>query len=415
MNLKKRFSLKWLSREVMQEDEKEEKMVKAMQDTLEKALPEVVDAVVSKKFEEFTTKSANDLEEIKNQIKTLSFDQRSTNEGKEMFAKTAVVSIFREVMNKGIDTEAGFKDLVDATIKTMQSNTATAGDELVFDQFETDILRVINSFALVSLVKILPINKGDTIKVPKATNGVTTAYVAQAGTPNATDAVTAFVTINIYKAMTLTNMTDELLDDTMTIPDVYDLLVEFIGESQAEFLEWEIISGTGSSAIEGILVASGTNTVTLAATKLVSDITDANLVTVISTAARKYKTNTANLTWLMSQYVYSKIMALKTTDWYPLYPEMRNFASPSLMGHKILLSDKMPVQNLVADVADAKAILFGDFSYFTLARRKGLTVERGYYGNNWRDGIQSLKSTVRVGGKCTRPQAFTILKLWPAS
>ena len=382
-----------------------------MQDTLEKSLPEVVDAVVSKKFEEFTNKSASDLEEIKKEIKTLSFDQKRTAEGKEMFVKSAVIAIIKDTLRTKASSEAEFKDIVEAHMKTMGEADASEGAEFVFDQFEKDILKVINTFELVNHVKILPIAKGDVIKLPKVTNAITTAYVAEAAAVSASEPVSAFVTINIYKAMTLTDMTEELLDDTMTIPDLYDLLVELIGESQGEFLENQILSGTGSSQIEGILVASSTNTVTLAATKLVSDITDANLVTVITTAAMKYKRRTANIKWIMSQYTYGKLMALKTTDGYPLYPELRNFASPSLMGYGVIISDKMPVQNLAADVADAKAILFGDMTYFTLAKRKGLTTERGYYGDNWKAGIQSLKSTVRMGGKVTRPQAFTILKL----
>jgi hypothetical protein len=52
---------------------------------------------------------------------------------------------------------------------------------------------------------------------------------------------------------------------------------------------------------------------------------------------------------------------------------------------------------------------FGDFGYFTLARRKGLTVERGYYGDNWKKDIQSLKSNTRYGGTLTFPEAITVL------
>lgn len=78
---------------------------------------------------------------------------------------------------------------------------------------------------------------------------------------------------------TLVSMTEELLDDTMTVPDLYDLIVEFVAESQAEFLETQILTGTGS--VKGILVNAGINTVSLAATKKLTDVTDDEIVAVI--------------------------------------------------------------------------------------------------------------------------------------
>lgn len=46
----------------------------------------------------------------------------------------------------------------------------------------------------------------------------------------------------------------------------------------------------------------------------VSTITDANLVTVMTTALMKYKRSPSNIKWVFSQYTYGKLMAIKTTD-----------------------------------------------------------------------------------------------------
>jgi HK97 family phage major capsid protein len=112
--------------------------------------------------------------------------------------------------------------------------------------------------------------------------------------------------------MTLTNLTSELLDDTMTTPDLYNLIVEFIGESQGQFLETQILTGTGS--VKGILVNTSVNSIALAATKKASDISDANIVDMITKAARKYKRNSAKCKFYGSQYVYGKLKGLLTTD-----------------------------------------------------------------------------------------------------
>ena len=137
-------------------------------------------------------------------------------------------------------------------------------------------------------------------------------------------------------------MSEELLDDTMTTPDLYNLIVEFIAESQAEFLEKEILIGTGD--VKGVLVNASINKIYLGSGKTSADIDDDVLVDVITTSARKYKRRKANVKFYMSQYVYGKLKALITTDGYPLYPSLRD-ANPTLLGYKVELSDVGFVQN----------------------------------------------------------------------
>lgn len=63
-----------------------------------------------------------------------------------------------------------FESAFEASVKTMTEGTANEGAELVFDQFDTDVVRIINTFDIVSDVRILPITKGDKISLPKMTN-----------------------------------------------------------------------------------------------------------------------------------------------------------------------------------------------------------------------------------------------------
>ena len=143
-------------------------------------------------------------------------------------------------------SEKGFNEVVAKTYAGMSEGTEEAGAELVFDQFEADVLRVLNEYNIVADVRILPLAKGDKVKLPKATNGVTTYYVDETVKRTWSKPTTAFVTIDIAKTATLTDMSEELLDDTMTTPDLYNLIVEFIAESQAEFLEKEILLELGT-------------------------------------------------------------------------------------------------------------------------------------------------------------------------
>lgn len=377
--------------------------------TITENLPSVVDAVVTEKLANFETKTWKDLDEVKAAIKEMSINKKFDTHAKEIFAKTAIVAIVKDVMTNNVNSEKGFKDVVDTHVKAMSEAANGDGAELVFDQFEQSVQMVINTFEIASLVKIIPIAKGDKLNLPKVTNGVTTAYITELNAPTDSDLATAFVAIDIYKTMTLTNFSDELLEDTMTIPDLYDMIVQNVAESQGAFLEKQILAGTGSNAVEGILVNAQVNSLSLAATKRAGDISDTDIVNVYAKALMKFKRNRAGLRWVTSQYVLAKLQALKTTDGYPLYAELRG-ANPTLMGHPVIITDDSSIaQDSGTDIATKPTIIFGDFSYFILVRRKGMTLERGYYGSNWTSNIQSLKSIQRYGGKCTFGEAFTKL------
>lgn len=393
----------------------EEATVKAVVNAVEKALPEVVSEVAKQQFAQLSEKAFAEINDIKTELKKYSLAQKQAPELKTLFTQAAMVSIVKRVWNENVTTEKAFQSIVEAEMKTMSEGIAGDGAELVFDQFEKDILRVINEYGVVNSVKILTIQKWDKINLPKATNGVSTVYVKEANAATASDADTWFVSIDIYKAVSLVDMTDELLDDTMTTPDLYNLIVEFIWESQAEFLENEIINGSGTDAIEGILNNNDILEVVLAVTETGEDITDDEITAVITKSAMKFKRRSSLVKWLMSQYTYGLLRKIKTADGYPLYPELRNMANPYLEGYKVEISDKMPVQNSTQDIAGAVQLIFGDLTYFTLVKRKNLMLERGYYGSNWKSGIQSLKGTARFGWKATFGAAFTVLKNGAAS
>lgn len=381
-----------------------ENIEKVIGDQLEKNLPEIVDTVTEKKMKDYNEK----LEDVKSEIKKFKRSNRASAKDKKAFAQKAMVNIVKEVWNRWVNTESGFDRIAKKEIKAMDEGTAGEGAEFVFEQFETDVLRVINDFSVVDAVKVYNLAKGNKLTLPKAVQGITTTFKGEAvdyGDPS--KPTTSEISIDIAKAITMTSMTEELLDDTMTTPDLYNLIVEFIGESQAEFLEDKILNGTISSneTIEGILVNSDVNEVTLSATETVADITDDTLVEAVMSIPKKYKRRASNMKWVMSQYTLGKLMQLKNTDGSFKYPELRQ-PQPKLWGYDVVVSDKAPVQDATEDVADATSILLGDMEYFALVRRKGISLERGYRTGDWQADIQSLKSNQRVGGKVTFGDAF---------
>lgn len=384
--------------------------LKEMEQLLKDTIPALVDPIVDAKLADIAAKSAGDIEEVKEELKKMNLKAKEiAPETKELVAKTAIVDGFKALAKGG-----NFDNAVHASVKAMSEGTPKEGAEFVFDQFERDVIRVINNYDVLALTRAWNILKGDKVIFPRK-DGSTTAYIVWEGAQiTESEMDTGNLTIDIYKVATLTEMTNELLDDAMTIPEMYALLVEDVAEQVAELREDLVLGGTGSSQPRGIIATSGINTVSLVATKKVSDIVDANLVDVMTKAAKKYKRG--NPIWIMSQYTYGKLMALKTTDWYPLYPELRNFASPSLMGRKVLISDSSKiVQDLATDLALAVSIIYGDMQYYYSVNRKGTTFEKGLLANSFRDDKSAFRSITRFGGSVSIPAAFTVLKNGAAS
>jgi len=377
---------------------------KTITTNLEKSLPEIVDASISLKLSAIETKTVGEIEDIKKELKKLSVSSKKVDTAAQgMIAKTAIVEGWKALAKGG-----KFEEAVTASIKTMSEGTGTEGAELVFDQFERDVIRVINAYDVVSLVRSFNILKGDKVIFPSKDGSTTAAYVGEGSTISESELTTGNVAIDIYKVATLTGVTNELLDDTMTVPDLYNLIVEDVAEQVAALQEDAILGGTGTNQPTGITNASGIIEVALGTAETTADIADTNLVDVMTRAAKRYKRNTS---WVMSQYTWGKLMSLKTTDGYPLYPELRNMTSPSLLGRPVVISDSSKiVQDAGTDVADAVSIIFGDFDFYYMANRKGLSFEKGHLANDFRDDKTTFRSITRFGGNVAIPAAFTVLK-----
>lgn len=314
--------------------------------------------------------------------------------------KKAIVSLVKSVLVNG-------ENFQQAKAKALTEGTDGQGGEFVFDEFEKDVLQVINEEPVLNEVKMYNTN-GDVLKLPKYSNGVVTTFEAEGTGGAASQGTTSYITLNIKRAVTNLEISEELMQDSMTIPDIYEIIVRDIGESQANFLARQILQGDGTGDnFLGIYNAPGVNEVVLDAGKTsVKDLGDSDLVATMTAAKRKFKKNKANLAWVMSEYVFGVIASIKTTTGQYLYPEMRN-ETPTLLGRKVILSDQSTVQDASEDGASTPFLIFGDLKYFALAKNNGLEIETGYVNDNFNRSIKTVRSKSRVAGEITYPEAFT--------
>ena len=159
---------------------------KTISSSLEKSLPEIVDASVKAQVAQVEAKTVADIEAIKTEIKERNLNaKKATPEQNELMAKTAIVAGFKAVA-KGAD----FTEAVTASYKTMSEGTATEGAELVFDLFERDVIRVINTFDVLALTRVFTILKGDKVTFPRKDGSTTAAIVGEGATTSESELTT---------------------------------------------------------------------------------------------------------------------------------------------------------------------------------------------------------------------------------
>ena len=392
-------------------------VAKVVADALEKSLPEIVDAVTDKKILALTEKSTAEMEEIKTELKKIALAGKQTNEAKSFAGQTAIVNIFKNIAKNGITSEEAFEELAKSEIKAafMSEGTATEGAEMVFSQFESQIINVMKQYPVVNEVKIYS-TRGKDLSIPKVTNGITTAWIAEGVSITGSKAVTAFVSISVYKAACRVQLTEELREDNMTVPEVYAMLTQLIGESQGAFVEDAILNGDGTQ-VDGVFNNASVKIVTsLAGNVKLSDNSGEeldNLLNDLDTAvSMEYQTNPNGLVAVMSQYTFNVLRKAKNTiTGFIMFPELRD-ANPKLLGkYRVIKSHKAPVQNTAADVAGAAPICIGDLSkYYGFVRRRGLTVVSGLSTGDFEGDLVSVKATQRFGGEPTIPEAFAKVK-----
>lgn len=390
---------------------------KTIVEALEKALPEIVDAVTDRKIAELTAKTVSEMGEIKAELKKIALAGKQTTEAKTFAGQTAIVNIFKSIAKNGINSEEAFEELANAEVKAafLGETTATEGAEMVFAQFESQIINVMKQYPVVAEVKIYS-TRGKDLSIPKVTNGITTAWVNEGAAIGGSKPATAFVSVSVYKAACFVQLSEELREDNMTVPEVYAMLTQLIGESQGAFVEDAILNGDGTK-VDGLFHNASVGVVTgLAGNVKLSDNTAAELDDLLNDLDTKvsmeFQTNPAGLVAIMSQYTFNVLRKAKNaTTGFIQFPELRE-ANPKLLGkYRVIKSHKAPVQNAAADVAGAETIVIGDLSkYFGFVRRRGLTVVSGMSTGDFEGDLVSVKATQRFGGKPTIPEAFAKVK-----
>jgi HK97 family phage major capsid protein len=186
-------------------------------------------------------------------------------------------------------------------------------------------------------------------------------------------------------------VSEELLEDSAV--NIETILAQVIGETKAIDEDDKFLSGTGLGEPEGI-TSSGASTVN---SGTAANITYGGLIDLFVALASQYR---QRATWMWNSITFGEILKLK--DSAGNYVILPNTLPGTLWGKPFVFHEGMQS----CTTAAYKPIIFGDFSRYIIAERRGMAIKRlveSYHPNI------AFAPSARVGGQVVLTQAFKIM------
>lgn len=282
----------------------------------------------------------------------------------------------------------------------LQVGTDGEGGYLVPDEFEATLVQALEEENIFrQLAKVITTSSGDR-KIPVVATKGTASWVDEEGQIPESDDSFGQVAIGAYKLGTMIKVSEELLNDSVFNLEQY-IAREFarrIGSKEEE----AFFIGDGTGKPTGIFNATGGANVGLTAASSTAITVDEvlDLFYALKSPYRK------NATFLMNDATIKAIRKLKDNNGQYLWQPSITAGTPdTILNRPIKTSAYVPTL-----ATGAKAIAFGDFSYYWVADRQGRAFKRlnELYAATGQVGFMA---TQRVDGKLILPEAIQVLQM----
>lgn len=181
--------------------------------------------------------------------------------------------------------------------------------------------------------------------------------------------------------------------------DILNFVVKHLSEAIAEFLEKELLAGSGTNACQGVITGA-TNVIT---TSTAGTIKSDDLIDLQESVIDNYQRNAV---WIMNRKTRAIIRKLKDSNGqYLLNPDFSARWGYTLLGKPVYTTDTMPEIE-----ADEKAVVYGDMSGLTVKMAENVSVEvlNELYATQHAIGVVGW---VEVDSKVTDQQKLAVLKI----
>jgi len=279
-------------------------------------------------------------------------------------AKKVHTAAFKSFLRTGRKVPAA---AVPAAYKAaMQEDTATEGLELVPEEWIPELVQALSAAGVIMPISRVVRMTREKAHVPTLTASSAAVLTAEEGVYSEVEPTTADVDVVSYKFTRLAKSSDELVADSL-----FDLWGQILAPDFANAFALAMdaygTTGTGSSQPQGV-VTGGTLGVTAAsATAITAD----EVIDLYHALGFQYRARPSTR-FMANDSTIKAVRKLKDTNTqYIWQPGLQAGQPDILLGTPVVTNN-----NMAAIAASAKTLLIGDFSYFWIFLREGMTVKR---------------------------------------
>lgn len=294
-------------------------------------------------------------------------------------SKMGVPYEVRNALEVGVDSEGGY---------------------LVPDEFEHTLVQALRTENIIrDHAHVFQTNSGSH-KIPVVTTKGTASWVDEEGAIPEGDDAFGQQTIGAHKVGTIIKVSEELLNDA-----AFDLEGYFASEFARRIGDKEeeaFFTGDGTGKPLGVLATAGGAEVGVTAASATA-VTADEIINLFYSLDAPYRKNAI---WILNDATIAAVRKLKNNSGdYLWQPALHEGGHETLLGKRIYTSPFMPEMK-----AGNKAILFGNFQYYWIGDRQGITFRR--LNERYADtGQVGFLATKRLDGKLILPEAIKVLQM----
>ena len=281
----------------------------------------------------------------------------------------------------------------------LKIGTDSEGGYIVPDEFEHTLISALEEENIIRKFAHVFTTSSGAHKIPIVSTRGSASWVDEEGTIQSDDDAFGQQLIGAHKVATLMKVSEELLADSAFDLESY-IKKEFarrIGNAEEE----AFLTGDGKNKPTGILdTTSGAQLGVTAAAE--AAITADEIIDLFYSLRSPYRKKAI---WVLNDSTIKLIRKLKDQNGQYLWqPALRDGEFDTILGKRIYTSPFAPVA-----AAGARTIAFGDFSYYWIGDRQGISFKRlnEKYAETGQVGFLATK---RVDGKLILPEAIKVLQ-----
>lgn len=282
----------------------------------------------------------------------------------------------------------------------LQVGTDSEGGYLVPDEYEHTLVQSLNEENFIRAHARVITTSNGLHKIPVVAAHGTAAWMEEEDAYTASDETFGQVNLDAHKVGTLIKVSEELLQDAAFDLEAYmtDEFTRRIGDKEED----AFLNGNGTHKPTGILNATGgaeVGVTTASATAITAD----EIIDLFHSLKAPYRKNAI---WVLNDSTVKAIRKLKNgAGEYLWQPAIKDGEVNTILGRPYFTSAFAPEIE-----AGAKVIAFGDFDYYWIGDRQGISFKRlnELYAGNGQVGFLASK---RLDGKLVLPEAVKVLQM----